>query len=137
MRYDENGREIPDPTKPEVPLGFKHPETLAEQVHRLVRSAQLREMAEAAGHESFEQADDFDIGEDYDPRSPYEEVFDPTSAPPKEGPSFKEENPMGKGAPNEGSPKKPTKPKAKKATQGSGGATPPVSPEDSKEESDE
>lgn len=133
MRYNERGEEIPDPTKPEVPLGFKKPETLAEQVHRLVRSAQLREQALAAGHETFEEADDFDVGDDYDPRSPYEEVFDPTAAPPKEVP-FKEETPMGKGASDEGSPKKPSKPKGKKVPQGSGDAKAPESSSDESED---
>jgi len=79
MYYNEKGEEIPDPTKPELPLGFKKPESLAEQVRRLVRSEQVRLAAEKSGHESFDEADDFEVGEDYDPRSPYEEIFDPTS----------------------------------------------------------
>lgn len=139
--YNERGEEIPDSTKPEIPLGFKKPESLAEQVARLVKSAQLREQALASGHETFEEADDFEVGEDYDPKSPYEESFDLT-APRKEGSSFTEEKPMGKGASDGGSLKKPAKPKAKKAPQGSGGAKTPVSsdihdvPDDSEDSDD-
>lgn len=78
VKYNKQGEEIPDTTKPEIPLGFKKPDSLAEQVRRLIRSEQLRQAALSAGHETFEEADDFEVGDDYDPRSPYEEVFDPT-----------------------------------------------------------
>lgn len=79
IKYNERGEEIPDPTKPEVPLGFKRPESLAEQVKRLVRSEQMRMLARQSGHETFDEADDFEVGDDFDPRSPYEEIFDPTA----------------------------------------------------------
>lgn len=81
LRYNERGEEIPDPTKPAVPLGFKKPESLTEQIRRLIRSEAFAREAERRGHETFEEADDFDVGEDYDPRSPYEEIFEPTEHP--------------------------------------------------------
>lgn len=74
--YTKNGEEIMDDSRPEMPLGFKRPETLAEQVRRLVRSS-ISDAARHAGAETFEEADDFDVGDDYDPQSPYEETFDP------------------------------------------------------------
>lgn len=76
VRQDEYGREIPDPNPVEVPLGMKRPETLAEQVQRLVRTS-ISAHAEMHGAESFEEADDFDIEEDFDPTTPYETQFDP------------------------------------------------------------
>lgn len=43
----------------------------------MVRSERLaREVAEQ-GYETFEEADDFDVGDDYEPNTQYEETFDP------------------------------------------------------------
>lgn len=76
VRLDAEGREIPDPNPMEVPAGMKRPETLAEQVQRLVRTS-ISAHAAMTGKESFEEADDFDIEEDFDPSTPYETQFDP------------------------------------------------------------
>jgi len=76
-RLDEFGHEIPDPTPAAMPAGFKVPETLQEQVQRLVR-IQLSEAAAEAGEETFEESEDFDIPDDpVDPSTPFEEWFDP------------------------------------------------------------
>jgi len=93
---DARGREKPDPIPLSPPLGYKKHPTLREQIRDMIRSEKLRQEVEAAGLETFEEADDFDVGDDYDPRSPYEEVFDPgpplaplagPSAPPASPPS--------------------------------------------------
>lgn len=76
MRLDEHGHEVPDPTPLVLPSGFRRPETLAEQVARLVRGAMSRR-AEEEGFETFEDSEDFDVDDDFDPRTPFEEVFDP------------------------------------------------------------
>lgn len=85
-------KEYPDPTPVEVPLGFKRPPTLQEEIQRIIR-AQLSEHAQSRGFETFEEADDFNIDEDPDPLSPYEvtemqqeaafapEVLDPNAVP--------------------------------------------------------
>lgn len=74
---DENGHEIPDPRPLAMPSGFRRPETLAEQVQRLVRR-QLSGAAEEAGYETFEEANDFDLADDpVDPSTPFEPFFDP------------------------------------------------------------
>ena len=70
-----DGHEVPDPTPKALPVGFKRPETLAEQVQRLVRTS-VSEHAAAHGMETFEEAEDFDT-EDEDPFTPYETHFDP------------------------------------------------------------
>lgn len=74
---DEQGREIVDSTPMAPPVGYNKQPHIWDQVRNLVRSEALRQAAEAAGADTFEEADDFDIGEDYDPISPHEEVFDP------------------------------------------------------------
>lgn len=73
---DNQGHEVPDPNPVAVPAGFKRPETLAEQVRRLVRSERFNQEREEAGEETFDEADDFDV-EDFDPQTPYEVFFDP------------------------------------------------------------
>lgn len=76
IRLDEKGREVPDQTPLEIPAGRKRPETLQEQVQRLVRH-QVSAYAEMHGHESFADADDLEVDEDFDPSSPFELEFDP------------------------------------------------------------
>lgn len=71
------GREIPDPNPMEMPIGFKRPESLAEQVRRLVRTEEWEKLVRDQGFETFEESEDFDIGDDFDPSSPYEVQFDP------------------------------------------------------------
>lgn len=73
---DGYGWEVPDQNRVEIPAGFKRPETLAEQVQRLVRTSISRQ-AEAEGYETWEEANDFDVDDDFDPTTPYEEFFDP------------------------------------------------------------
>lgn len=70
---DENGHEIPDPRPMAIPSGLGRPETLEEQVRRLVRSNAFTE----PGQETFEEAEDFDVDDDFDPSTPYELQFDP------------------------------------------------------------
>lgn len=69
--YDEKGREIPDPTPMSLPAGWDRPESLTDQIKRLIRVQMSREAFDA-GHESFEEADDFEVDEDPDPVSAYE-----------------------------------------------------------------
>lgn len=68
---------IPDPTPIAPPLGYIKQPSITERIRDMVRSEHLRAAAEAAGAETFEEANDFDVGDDYDPNSPYEEVYEP------------------------------------------------------------
>lgn len=77
MIVNEKGQEVPDPTPMAPPVGYVKQQSLAEQIREMVRSEKLRLEVEAQGLETFEEADDFDIGDDYDPSSPYENEFDP------------------------------------------------------------
>lgn len=68
---NENGHEIPDPRPMARPLHLSVPETLAQQIQRMVRS-ELSLRAQAQGFESFEEAEDFDVGDEPELSSPYE-----------------------------------------------------------------
>lgn len=71
-RYlDQYGREQPDPTPVAPPVGYKKVPTMVDHVRALV-AHELSQAAAAAGHESFEEANDFDVGEEYEPETPYE-----------------------------------------------------------------
>lgn len=70
-KFDARGREIPDPTPIEVPAGARRPETLQEMVRRFMR-VEMSKAGQAEGFESFEEADDFDVGDDDDLKSEYE-----------------------------------------------------------------
>lgn len=74
-----SGREVPDPTPMEPPLGYVRQPTMVDHIRNMIRSEHLRREALAAGAESFEEADDFEVEDDFEPVSGYEmeEVFEP------------------------------------------------------------
>lgn len=63
MRFNERGEELPDPTPVEIPAGCQRPETLNEQIARLVRT-QMSVLAGQRGLETFEESFDFDVDDD-------------------------------------------------------------------------
>lgn len=65
-----------DDTPVSVPVKFNRPPSLHEQIKSLIRR-EVSQTAVNSGMESFEEADDFEVGDDYDPQSPYEAIFDP------------------------------------------------------------
>lgn len=71
MALNERGHEVLDNTPVAKPVGWRPPLTMQEQIQRFVREELSRRAAEA-GAETFEDADDFEVGDDYDPKSPYE-----------------------------------------------------------------
>lgn len=73
----QGGKELVDPTPMQIPVGFIRPEPLSAQIQRLVRS-EISRRATEEGYESFEEAEDFEIEDEYfDPSSPWEMNFDP------------------------------------------------------------
>lgn len=71
MAYiDAQGREVLDDTPIAVPLKFKR-QSFIDHIQTLVRQEMSR-MALDQGHESFEEADDFDVGDEDWIRTPYE-----------------------------------------------------------------
>lgn len=70
--FTEEGREVADQTPIAIPAGWDRPESLQDQIKRLIR-VQLSRQALEMGQESFEESDDFDIpDESGDFVSPYE-----------------------------------------------------------------
>lgn len=75
MEYNEHGHEIPDATPVAVPIRFTQPSHFS-QIREMIRR-ELSIQAQSQGFETFEEANDFAVGDDFDPNSPYEEQFDP------------------------------------------------------------
>lgn len=69
--FDELGREIPAGHKVATPPHLARAISRHEEMKEFIRREMSR-MAADAGHESFEEADDFDVDEDPDPVSVYE-----------------------------------------------------------------
>lgn len=63
-----------DRTPIALSVGFHKPPTLQEQMAMYVRNT-LNRAAESQGKETFEEANDFDVGEDFEPPSQHETEF--------------------------------------------------------------
>lgn len=73
-----DGTPVLDPTPLAPPIGYKKQPSMVEIVRDMVRSERLAQAALEADHETFEEADDFDIGDDPElMRSEWENDFDP------------------------------------------------------------
>lgn len=96
------------------PVGYKKQPSMVDHIRGLVRSEHLRWAAQNSGAETFEEADDFEVGDDYDPTSPYEGDFDaplPPPTPPSDAPSLKPGTPPeGVGSPAATPPAPPAEP---------------------------
>jgi hypothetical protein len=93
---DSNGKELIDPRPNQLLLDCPKPKPLDEVFAEIFRKAEAR--AAEQGYETYEESEDFNIGDDYDPNSPYE--LDPDHEYQQQG-SF--------------SPEIPTEPAKKKA----------------------
>lgn len=80
-RLDALGRELPDPSSLAPPIGFVRQPPLHELIRQMVRSEALRQEAAAYDFGSFEDEDDFDVDDEYDPTSPWENEFEPPNPP--------------------------------------------------------
>lgn len=76
-KLDKNGAEILDPRPMALPVGFERPESIQELIRRLVVDPQIREELLNSDAETFDEADDFDVPDDVQINTPYEEAFDP------------------------------------------------------------
>lgn len=71
-RQTLSGAEQPDATPIAPPIGYVKQPTMVEHMRAMIRSENLRIAAEAAGAETFEEADDFEVDGDLEPISAYE-----------------------------------------------------------------
>lgn len=76
LRHDAKGFEHLDPTPMQPPIGYKRQPSLSEQVRAMVY--QHKRELEDSEPESLEEADDFEIEDDYDPHSRWENDFEPS-----------------------------------------------------------
>lgn len=81
MSYEERypgaaRREHLDPTPLALPVGFRSPPSLIDQMRSMIRR-EFSEAAAMAGRETFEEANDFDVPDDPDdPQTPWEVAAD-------------------------------------------------------------
>lgn len=74
-----DGTPILDPTPMAPPIGYKRHPSMVEIVRDMVQSERLRQEAMEAGHETFEESEDFEIDDDPLPlQSPWENQHDPS-----------------------------------------------------------
>lgn len=73
---DGRGHEIPCPTPIEPPLGYNKQPSLMDQVRNAVRAERLA--LEAMEPETFEEHNDFDVEDDPQPQSKWENDTEPT-----------------------------------------------------------
>lgn len=72
-----DGRQVPDPTPMAPPIGYKKQPSMVEIQRQLIRDT-LSQYARENDQETFEEAEDFDVGDDPElMRSPFENDFDP------------------------------------------------------------
>lgn len=71
---DAFGREILSSVPVEPPLGYVKRPSIADQIRDAIRQASIE--AHAAGAETEEEANDFDVDEDMEPTSPWENDFE-------------------------------------------------------------
>lgn len=75
-RHNEHGMEELDETPMQPPLGYKRAPTLTEQIRQQVMAHKLELLEQM--EETEEEADDFEVGEDWEPMSKYENDGAPT-----------------------------------------------------------
>lgn len=79
-RHNEHGQEILDPTPMQPPVGYKKAPTLSEQIAQQVRQMKLELLRDDSLEETDEEADDFEVGEDFEPLSEHENDHMPSIA---------------------------------------------------------
>lgn len=71
-RHTKEGGEVLDPTPLQPPLGYKRTPSLSEQIAIQVRRMKLELLQDDSIEETDEEADDFEVGDDFHPLSPHE-----------------------------------------------------------------
>jgi len=72
LRHNKQGEELLDPTPMQPPLGYKRTPTLSEQIQMQVRQMKMDLLNDESIQETDEEADDFTVGDDFEPLSKYE-----------------------------------------------------------------
>lgn len=76
--FNDAGEFIPDATPMAPPIGYKDQPSMIDIVRKMVRDERLAADLDAQGVETFEEADDFEVGDEgEDLKSGHENDFDP------------------------------------------------------------
>jgi len=75
LHLDEYGRELPNPVPMQPAINYKKQPSIGELMRQAIRQASLE--AAQQGAETEQEANDFDVGEDLEPHSPWESEFEP------------------------------------------------------------
>lgn len=78
FRHTKSGEEILDPTPMQPPLGYKKAPSLHEQIAQQVRRMKMEILQDDSIGETDEEADDFEVGDDFVPLSEHENDHMPT-----------------------------------------------------------
>lgn len=70
-RLNEAGQEVLDETPVTLPVRFRRGENITDRVRMMVE-AEISRRAAHDGYETIDEANDFDVGDDYDPSSDHE-----------------------------------------------------------------
>lgn len=116
---DDTGGEILSSVPMQPPVGFRREPSMFDIMRDMI--ARERMELENAGFETPEEADDFDVDDDFDPSSPYEHNFDPPA--PSEVPPVA--SPVASDPPSDGPG---TTPPAAPPAQPAGTVAPPAPP---------
>lgn len=125
---DSKGREILNPKQMQIPVGMKKPQSLQDQIKKILRE-EVSMQAQAQEKESWEEANDFDVKDDFETdliESQYE-LVELEEEFVKQNPfKPKQKKPIG----NEGSEKPSKEESTKKVKTEEGGAQkPPPAPQ--------
>lgn len=71
MKHNERGHEIHEGKPVALPVGFRRPPSIVEMIRSQIRTA-MSQAAMENGAETFEEADDFEVGDEEELRSPYQ-----------------------------------------------------------------
>lgn len=63
MKFDKEGRELPDPTPVEIPANARRPEGLHSMIARMIRT-RVSDVAASEGYETFEESNDFEVADE-------------------------------------------------------------------------
>lgn len=70
-RLNDKGQEVLNDAPVTLPVRYQRGDNITERVQRMVEET-ISRRAEMAGLETLDDANDFDVGDDYDPRSEHE-----------------------------------------------------------------
>lgn len=73
--HDASGRELPDPVPLAPAVGFVQNPSMFDVMRDMIRGEHLKAYAELQGSETWEEAQDFAVGDEDFPGSPYEGEF--------------------------------------------------------------